>query len=154
MISSGSPQKYKGSVKGHSTNQIILSVALKKQGERLDYVSCFPLHLFLALAASCVLYYRTEYSRINIASFVTCRVRYVRVRNMFATYLIVPFYHFTSTTFQNQHLMLKKSALVNLKWAPCSSTLSWLSSSPRIAKNGTAALTRERKQKTCKDESK
>ena len=31
--------------------------------ETLDYVSCFSLHFFRALAASCVLYNRTEHSQ-------------------------------------------------------------------------------------------
>ena len=35
----------------------------KKWGDTLDYVSCFSLHFFRALAASCVLYNRTEHSR-------------------------------------------------------------------------------------------
>ena len=34
-----------------------------KWGETLDYVSCFSLHFFRALAASCVLYNRTEHSQ-------------------------------------------------------------------------------------------
>ena len=33
---------------------------LKKCGETLEYVSCFSLHLFRALAASCVLYNRAQ----------------------------------------------------------------------------------------------
>ena len=37
--------------------------AFKKWGETLDYVSCFSLHFFRALAASCVLYNRTEHSQ-------------------------------------------------------------------------------------------
>ena len=36
---------------------------LKKWEETLDYVSCFSLHFFRALAASCVLYNRTEHSQ-------------------------------------------------------------------------------------------
>ena len=36
---------------------------LKKWGETLNYVSCFSLHFFRALAASCVLYNRTEHSQ-------------------------------------------------------------------------------------------
>ena len=36
---------------------------LKKWGETLDYVSCFSLHFFRALAASFVLYNRTEHSQ-------------------------------------------------------------------------------------------
>ena len=36
---------------------------LKKQGETLDYLSCFPLHFFQPLAASCVLYNRTKHSQ-------------------------------------------------------------------------------------------
>ena len=35
----------------------------KKWEETLDYVSCFSLHFFRALAASCVLYNRTEHSQ-------------------------------------------------------------------------------------------
>ena len=34
----------------------------KKWGETQVYVSCFSLHFFRALAASCVLYNRTEHS--------------------------------------------------------------------------------------------
>ena len=37
--------------------------ALKKWGETLDYVSCFSLHSFRALAASCMLYNRREHSQ-------------------------------------------------------------------------------------------
>ena len=40
----------------------------KKWGETLNYVSCFSLHFFRALAASCVLYNRTEHSQ----SFSIC----------------------------------------------------------------------------------
>ena len=36
---------------------------LKKWEETLDYVSCFSLHFFRALAASYVLYNRTEHSQ-------------------------------------------------------------------------------------------
>ena len=42
--------------------------ALKKRGEALDFVSCFPLHFFRALASSCVLYNRTDHSQ----SFSIC----------------------------------------------------------------------------------
>ena len=45
--------KHAGS--GQSTKEV--------QGETLDYVSCFSLHFFRALAASCVLYNRTEHSQ-------------------------------------------------------------------------------------------
>ena len=44
------------------------SLLLKKWGETLDYVSCFSLHFFRALAASCVLYNRTE----HIQGFSIC----------------------------------------------------------------------------------
>ena len=37
--------------------------ALKKWEETFDYVSCFSLQFFLALAASCMLYNRTEHSQ-------------------------------------------------------------------------------------------
>ena len=36
---------------------------LKKWGETLDYVSCFSLHFSRALAASYVLYNKTEHSQ-------------------------------------------------------------------------------------------
>ena len=36
---------------------------LKKKGETFDYVSCFPVHFFHALAASCMLYNRREHSQ-------------------------------------------------------------------------------------------
>lgn len=72
----------------------------------------------------------------------------------FATQFILPFYHSTSMIFQNQHLDLKKSALLKLKWVPCFSILSWLSSGPSIAHDGTVALTRQRKHKTSKEQSK
>ena len=39
------------------------SLSLKKWEETLDYVSCFSLHFFRALPASCVLYNRTEHSQ-------------------------------------------------------------------------------------------
>ena len=39
-------------------------------GETLDYVSCFSLHFFHALAASCVLYNRTEHSQ----GFSICQI--------------------------------------------------------------------------------
>ena len=39
------------------------TTSLKKWEETLDYVSCFSLHFFRALAASCVLYNRTEHSQ-------------------------------------------------------------------------------------------
>ena len=42
---------------------IIKQIEKKKWEETLDYVSCFSLHFFRALAASCVLYNRTEHSR-------------------------------------------------------------------------------------------
>ena len=95
------------------------------------------------------------------ASFATCQVCYVRVCYMFTTYmpnsLLSSSYHsiiLHSIIFQNQHLDLKKSALLKLKWVPCFSILSWLSSGPSIAHNGTVALTRERKHKTSKEQSK
>ena len=72
----------------------------------------------------------------------------------FTTQFILPFYHSTSMIFQNQHLDLKKSALRKLKWVPCFSILSWLSSGPSIAHDGTVALTRERKHITSKEQSK
>ena len=43
--------------------------ALKKWGETRDGVECFSLHFFRALAASCVLYNRTEHSQ----GFSICR---------------------------------------------------------------------------------
>ena len=45
----------------HSCSIYIVSY-LKKWVETLHYVSCFSLHFFRALAASCVLYNRTERS--------------------------------------------------------------------------------------------
>ena len=41
----------------------LAEVHFKKWEETLDYVSCFSLHFFRALAASCVLYNRTEHSQ-------------------------------------------------------------------------------------------
>ena len=42
---------------------MLCSVNQEVGGGDLDYVSCFHLHLFRALAASCVLYNRTEHSQ-------------------------------------------------------------------------------------------
>ena len=44
-------------------SQVLNSQELKKWEETLGYVSCFSLHFFRALAASCVLYNRTEHSQ-------------------------------------------------------------------------------------------
>ena len=66
--------------------------------------------------------------------FLRLHVRYLQAG--FATYFILSFYRSTSTIFPNQHLVLKKSALLSLKWSPCFSVLWWLSSSLRIAHNG------------------
>ena len=43
---------------------------LKKWRETLDFVSCFHLHLFHTLAASCVLYNRTEHASVKASLFV------------------------------------------------------------------------------------
>ena len=45
------------------SHKLFFWAILKKWGETLDYVSCFSLHFFRALAASCVLYNRKEHSQ-------------------------------------------------------------------------------------------
>ena len=53
------------------TTKVTYCNILKKWGETLDYVSCFSLHFFRALAASCVLYNRTEHSQ----GFSICQLK-------------------------------------------------------------------------------
>ena len=60
--------------------------SLKKQGETFDYVSCFPLHFFRALASSRVLYNTTEQNTVKAFLFVT-RSRWLDIS-------LVPFFFF------------------------------------------------------------
>ena len=54
--------------------------ALKKWGETLDYVSCFSLHFFRALTASCVLYNRTEHNKASLFfKYIALKEKQVRI---------------------------------------------------------------------------